>query len=184
MLASGVLQRQLPTADGGHKKEVGHAPNPASANTQPSKRRTRPCPQPCSCFPGRGLTPSSSFGPICLPPAVPPSSAFISMGALEAIKYADGKLQLLDQRLLPLETVYLDVDTPQAAWQQIKVTTHGAAVWPAEGSVASVMWHTCILAKVDAVCWGRNAAATTHTRDPDPELECVLLPVPPSCRTW
>jgi hypothetical protein len=57
----------------------------------------------------------------------PPS---ISMGALEAIKYADGKLQLLDQRLLPLETVYLDVDTPQAAWQQIKVSAGGGTVWP------------------------------------------------------
>lgn len=43
------------------------------------------------------------------------------MGALEAIKYQDGKLQLLDQRLLPLEAVYLDVPDPQAAWQQIKV---------------------------------------------------------------
>lgn len=43
------------------------------------------------------------------------------MSALEAIKYSDGRLQLLDQRLLPLETVYLDVPDPQAAWQQIKV---------------------------------------------------------------
>jgi hypothetical protein len=43
------------------------------------------------------------------------------MGALEAIKYGDGKFQLLDQRLLPLETVYLEVPNPLAAWQQIKV---------------------------------------------------------------
>lgn len=88
------------------------------------------------------------------------SSAFISMGSLEAIKYADGKLQLLDQRLLPLETVYLDVDTPQAAWQQIKVTAHGAAVLPAKGSVASVMCHTCMLVTADAVCWGRNCCCS------------------------
>jgi hypothetical protein len=47
------------------------------------------------------------------------------MGALEAIKYSDGKLQLLDQRLLPLETVYLDVPDPKAAWQHIKVSWHG-----------------------------------------------------------
>lgn len=40
---------------------------------------------------------------------------------LQAIKYADGQLQLLDQRLLPYETVYLDVPDPKAAWQQIKV---------------------------------------------------------------
>jgi methylthioribose-1-phosphate isomerase len=52
------------------------------------------------------------------------------MGALEAIKYSDGKLQLLDQRLLPLETVYLDVPDPQAAWQQIKVREPaGASGW-------------------------------------------------------
>lgn len=41
--------------------------------------------------------------------------------SLQAIKYSDGKLQLLDQRLLPYETVYLDVPDPKAAWQQIKV---------------------------------------------------------------
>lgn len=44
------------------------------------------------------------------------------MSALEAIKYKDGKLQLLDQRLLPLETVYLDVPDPKAAHKQIKVS--------------------------------------------------------------
>lgn len=43
------------------------------------------------------------------------------MSKLEAIKYSNGKLQLLDQRLLPYETVYLDVPDPKAAWQQIKV---------------------------------------------------------------
>lgn len=40
---------------------------------------------------------------------------------LQAIRYASGSLQLLDQRLLPRETVYLDVPDLQAAWQQIKV---------------------------------------------------------------
>jgi methylthioribose-1-phosphate isomerase len=45
----------------------------------------------------------------------------MSENKLQAIKYADGHLQLLDQRLLPYETVYLDVPDPQAAWQQIKV---------------------------------------------------------------
>jgi len=40
---------------------------------------------------------------------------------LQAIKYSSGKLQLLDQRLLPHETVYLEVPDIQAAWQQIKV---------------------------------------------------------------
>lgn len=41
--------------------------------------------------------------------------------SLQAIKYSDGKLQLLDQRLLPYEQVYLNVPDPTAAWQQIKV---------------------------------------------------------------
>jgi methylthioribose-1-phosphate isomerase len=46
----------------------------------------------------------------------------MSENKLQAIKYADGQLQLLDQRLLPYETVYLDVPDPKAAWQQIKVS--------------------------------------------------------------
>jgi hypothetical protein len=45
----------------------------------------------------------------------------MSENKLQAIKYTDGHLQLLDQRLLPYETVYLDVPDPKAAWQQIKV---------------------------------------------------------------
>lgn len=46
------------------------------------------------------------------------------MGALEAILYAAGppaRLQLLDQRLLPLRTEYIDVPGPDAAWKAIKV---------------------------------------------------------------
>ena len=33
--------------------------------------------------------------------------------ALQAIKYERGRLQLLDQRLLPFDSIYLDVPTPQ-----------------------------------------------------------------------
>ncbi len=33
--------------------------------------------------------------------------------ALQAIRYERGRLQLLDQRLLPFESVYLEVPTPQ-----------------------------------------------------------------------
>jgi hypothetical protein len=61
------------------------------------------------------------------------------MGALEAIKYSDGKLQLLDQRLLPLETVYLDVPDPKAAWQQIKVSAAAEGCWFVEW-----MWQLCV----------------------------------------
>lgn len=48
------------------------------------------------------------------------------MGALEAICWQLGppaSLKLLDQRLLPLESVYLDIDGPKAAFTAIKVTT-------------------------------------------------------------
>jgi methylthioribose-1-phosphate isomerase len=71
--------------------------------------------------------------------------------ALQAIRYSDGKLQLLDQRLLPLETVYLDVPDPQAAWQQIKVRGGG------EG---------CCVARLRAMRSARKSAR--HTPQPVP----------------
>ncbi|KAG5465816.1 hypothetical protein CUR178_00530 [Leishmania enriettii] len=43
-----------------------------------------------------------------------------SDGALESIKYAPGSLRLLDQRKLPLETVYNDVLTVGDIWSAIK----------------------------------------------------------------
>ena len=52
------------------------------------------------------------------------------MSALEAIRWCQGPpaaLQLLDQRLLPLQTVYIDIDGPESAWHAIKVC-HVAAV--------------------------------------------------------
>ncbi|WIA19547.1 hypothetical protein OEZ85_004156 [Tetradesmus obliquus] len=56
---------------------------------------------------------------------------------LQAIKYADGQLQLLDQRLLPYETVYLDVPDPKAAWQQIKdMVVRGAPAIGVTGALA------------------------------------------------
>ena len=45
------------------------------------------------------------------------------MAALEAIRWRRGppaSLQLLDQRLLPLQTVYADIDGSEAAWKAIK----------------------------------------------------------------
>ena len=47
-----------------------------------------------------------------------------AMSALEAIRWRQGPpaaLQLLDQRLLPLQTVYIDISGPKAAWHAIKV---------------------------------------------------------------
>jgi methylthioribose-1-phosphate isomerase len=59
-------------------------------------------------------------------------------GTLVAIKYdpTDGRLQLLDQRLLPFDQVYLDVPDAQAAWQQIRdMVVRGA---PAIGCTAAL----------------------------------------------
>lgn len=38
--------------------------------------------------------------------------------SLTAIKYERGTLQLLDQRLLPFESTYLEVPTPQVGRQR------------------------------------------------------------------
>jgi methylthioribose-1-phosphate isomerase len=38
---------------------------------------------------------------------------------LEAIKYKDGQLELLDQLKLPHETVYMKIETIQQGWDAI-----------------------------------------------------------------
>jgi methylthioribose-1-phosphate isomerase len=59
------------------------------------------------------------------------------MSALEAILYEKGSLKLLDQRLLPFQQVYLDVPTPEAAWQQIKdMVVRGAPAIGVTGALA------------------------------------------------
>jgi len=46
---------------------------------------------------------------------------------LEAIKYSEGKLSLLDQLKLPLESVYIEIDTLQDGWNAInKMNVRGA----------------------------------------------------------
>lgn len=41
------------------------------------------------------------------------------MSTLEAIKYTDGKLELLDQLRLPHETIYLKIENIQDGWDAI-----------------------------------------------------------------
>jgi hypothetical protein len=56
------------------------------------------------------------------------------MAALVAIKYVRGSLQLLDQRLLPFEEVWLDVPTPQVRasnWLVLRAAGGGAHERPA-----------------------------------------------------
>lgn len=57
--------------------------------------------------------------------------------SLQAIKYARGSLQLLDQRLLPFETVYLEVPDAKAAWTQIRdMVVRGAPAIGVTGALA------------------------------------------------
>jgi len=45
-------------------------------------------------------------------------------GMLEAIRWQMGppaSLKLLDQRLLPIQSIYIDIDGPQTAFTAIKV---------------------------------------------------------------
>lgn len=81
---------------------------------------------------------SSNIRPVCVQSAV---CGALWTGrtkmALQAIKYSDGKLQLLDQRLLPYETVYLAVPNPQAAWQQIKVIPQQCRAVTATGNLSA-----------------------------------------------
>ena len=57
--------------------------------------------------------------------------------SLQAIKYSRGSLQLLDQRLLPFEVVYLQVPDPQAAWTQIRdMVVRGAPAIGVTGALA------------------------------------------------
>ena len=57
--------------------------------------------------------------------------------SLQAIRYERGSLQLLDQRLLPFETVYLPVPDAKAAWTQIRdMVVRGAPAIGVTGALA------------------------------------------------
>ncbi|MCC3377548.1 S-methyl-5-thioribose-1-phosphate isomerase [Cohnella sp. REN36] len=49
-----------------------------------------------------------------------PSSSGAASKVLQPIRWEDGALSLLDQRLLPEETVYLRLETPQDVWNAIR----------------------------------------------------------------
>ncbi|KXZ55583.1 hypothetical protein GPECTOR_2g1133 [Gonium pectorale] len=60
-----------------------------------------------------------------------------AVSALQAIIYSRGRLQLLDQRLLPFQTVYLDVPDVKAAWTQIRdMVVRGAPAIGCTGALA------------------------------------------------
>ncbi|MEW5314754.1 MAG: hypothetical protein WDW38_006225 [Sanguina aurantia] len=57
--------------------------------------------------------------------------------ALQAIIYSRGSLQLLDQRLLPFESTYLQVTDPVSAWTQIRdMVVRGAPAIGCTGALA------------------------------------------------
>lgn len=64
--------------------------------------------------------------------------------SLLAIKYERGSLQLLDQRLLPFEVVFLSVPDAQAAWTQVRdMVVRGAPAIGVTGALAlAVELHT------------------------------------------
>ena len=49
------------------------------------------------------------------------ASRYVCAGGLRWRQGPPAVLQLLDQRLLPLQTVYMDIDGPKSAWHAIKV---------------------------------------------------------------
>lgn len=58
------------------------------------------------------------------------------MGDLEAIKYTRGSLELLDQRLLPLESTYIPIEKVEDGWVAIRdMVVRGA---PAIGVAAAL----------------------------------------------
>lgn len=60
-----------------------------------------------------------------------------SVSNLQAIKYMRGSLQLLDQRLLPFQTVYLDVTDVKSAWTHIRdMVVRGAPAIGCTGALA------------------------------------------------
>lgn len=60
---------------------------------------------------------------------------------LLAIRYERGKLELLDQRLLPFETTYTSVASPEAAYDAIKsMMVRGAPAIGCTAALATGAW--------------------------------------------
>lgn len=63
------------------------------------------------------------------------------MSKLQAIRYERGKLELLDQRLLPLESIYILVRTPQEAFDAIRsMVVRGAPAIGCTAALAVAAW--------------------------------------------
>ena len=63
------------------------------------------------------------------------------MSKLQALRYERGKLELLDQRLLPLESTYVQVSTPQDAFDAIRsMVVRGAPAIGCTAALAVAAW--------------------------------------------
>lgn len=63
------------------------------------------------------------------------------MSKLLAMRYERGKLELLDQRLLPLESTYIPVRTPQEAFDAIRsMVVRGAPAIGCTAALAVAAW--------------------------------------------
>ena len=110
-----------------------------------------------------------------LPNPFPAARARASSRPPQAIRYSRGKLELLDQRLLPLESIFIDVNTSEAAWHAIKARKEkrgpGAGPVPAEPA---------------GIAAGRGPRFSAAASDADRErrrpsvLRGILSPTPPS----
>lgn len=84
--------------------------------------------------------------------------------ALQAIKYARGSLQLLDQRKIPHEFVYLPVATPHDAWTYIRdMVVRGA---PAIGVAGALALAADLVAnQASGAAFGSVGQAVAYIRD-------------------
>ncbi len=64
-----------------------------------------------------------------------------STNGLLAIRYERGQLELLDQRLLPFESTYIPIASPQAAYDAIKsMVVRGAPAIGCTAALAVAAW--------------------------------------------
>ena len=85
------------------------------------------------------------------------------MSKLQAIRYQRGKLELLDQRLLPFESTYIPIGTPRAAYDAIKsMVVRGA---PAIGCTAALSIAAWLVEQGGGTQFASAANATTSVQN-------------------
>ncbi len=80
---------------------------------------------------------------------------------LQAIRYQRGKLEILDQLKLPHQEIYLEITSPEDAWNAIKLMQVRGA--PA----------IAIVAILSLAVWGANYISTSPSSSPCDEVDTV-----------